>query len=110
MEGVTEIAVVIGRLDPYRNDDAFGNGDTTLNCNSQDQLLFEPFIVENFLSFPGCSSEMSSEGPMEKIVGNLLKGIVAGSDLVTQRKFLISMRIGLLMHLSVIRHYPFLNT
>jgi hypothetical protein len=85
MESMSGLDDVVKQLQPIHikyNDNTFGNGDTTLNNDAQDLLLFEPFIIEKFLAFPGCSGEMSSEGPVEKIVGNLLKGIVAGSDLI----------------------------
>jgi len=80
--GLDEVIKPLHPIHIKPNDDTFGNGDTTLNNDAQDLLLFEPFIIEKFLAFPGCSGKMSSEGPVEKIVGNLLKGIVAGSDLI----------------------------
>jgi hypothetical protein len=82
ISGLEEVVKLLQPIHIKPNDNTFGNGDITLNNDAQDLLLFEPFIIEKFLAFPGCSGTMSSEGPVEKIVGNLLKGIVAGSDLI----------------------------
>ena len=80
--GIDEVLKALPEDQLKRNDDDYGNGNTAINWNTEDLLIFEPFIVEKFLAFPGCGKKMDSEGSVEKIVGNLLKGIVAGSDFI----------------------------
>lgn len=54
-------------------------GSTTVNWDTTNPLQFEPFIIEKFLAFPGCPVEASSEGRVEKEVGNLVINIIAGT-------------------------------